>query len=160
MLFPLKPVGCAMIIGCGILTALEATSRERKRLRVLDGWIALIEEIREQIECYLTPKSELLKRVSEATLRRCAADGILRHDPEELLQASKDYLDAESMRLLSTFLDELGNSYRTEQIRRCEHCQSKLQQIRLTLTAEIPRRIRIGAALRICAAIGISVLLW
>ena len=160
MLSLLKPIGCAMIIGCGILAALEATARERKRLRVLDGWITLIEEIREQIECYLTPKSELLKRVSKVTLSRCAADGIPRRDPEELLQTSKDYLDAESMQLLSTFLSELGNSYRTEQIRRCERCQSRLQQIRLSLAVEIPRRVRVGASLRICAAIGISVLLW
>lgn len=161
MLGALKLIGGGLIVGSGAYAAYVSSQAERKKLSVLDGWLELLFYIREQIECFLTPQGELLKHASKETLKKCAGNAAdAPRDLQKLLGTATPYLDSESQQLLTAFLAELGSSYRQEQVRRCDQYLSKLQRIRGELALELPKKVRLGTALRICASLGITVLLW
>ena len=161
MLASVKLIGGMLIVGSGAYAAYLSSRAEQKKLTVLDGWLELLFYIREQIECFLTPQSELLRYADKETLKKCIGGGALpARDLKKLLDTATPHLDNDSRQLLSSFLAELGSSYREEQVRRCDQYLSKLQRIRGELASELPKRIRLNVALRLCASLGITVLLW
>lgn len=159
MTLPVKLVGCALVLLSGGGYAISASRYEKKKLSVLDGWMDLIFFIRSQIDCYLTPLSEILKNADQALLRACMGNSN-DEDLPSLLQASSSYLGEEANRLLDSFVRELGGNYREEQVKRCDYYLAALRDIREKKREELPARLRVCTAISLCASFGIAILLW
>ncbi len=154
-----KLLGAALILLCGGIASLTASRKEKTKLSVLDAWLELLLHMRGQIDCYLTPQDDLLHGASVQTLRACMGKGY-GDTPRSLLARSAPYLDAESHRLLSAFIEELGSCYREEQLRRCDYYLQALRATRQKVAAELPARVKLCSALCICASVGTAILLW
>ena len=156
-----KLLGVLLILAVGVFASYSSVRYEKRRLTVIDGWIDLIFYIRSQIDCFLMPIGQILENGEQPLLQACASispDGAT--DLSAILRASSLYLDGEGKRLLEAFVREIGSSYREEQIRRCDYYISSLQVLRAKIADALPMRIRLCAALCMCIALGIAILLW
>lgn len=147
----LKILGILAVLFAGGIGAFSTVRYERRRLRVLDRWIDMIRYIRVQIDCYLTPLHEILAKFSPGTSDI---------DLSSLLDSSRIYLDTDSIRLLESFIREIGGSYREEQLRNCDYCLGELRHKREKVSAELPMRQRLTVTLCACLSIGTAILLW
>ena len=153
----LKLIGVILVLLAGILGAAFWIGQERKKLATLDAWIALLAYIRNQIDCYLTPLPAILLHKEAPKIPLCqSAGGSL----QTRLAGSAAYLGEEELRLLSSFVREIGNHYREEQIKQCNYYLERLKLLRDKRAAELPARLRVGLALSLCASLGLSILLW
>ena len=147
----LKACGVLVMLIAGGIGAWSGVRYERRRLRVVEGWIDTIRYIRTQIDCYLTPLGEILERCPST---------VGTTDLSALLASSRLYLDADTYRFLETFTRELGGSYREEQLKNCDFCLAELYHKRETLSRELPSRQRLALTLCTCLSIGAAILLW
>ena len=166
-----KLLGALLLLLSGGYVSLEVGRYERRRLRVLDGYVALIVYIKGQIDCYAMPLNDILARADPLLLADCMGaegpapfaftelaegEGIL----QALLAESRPYLDPESERLLTGFVGELGTSFRAQQVARCAYYQEALTEERRKLYEALPARRRICGTLCLCCALGAAVLFW
>lgn len=143
---------------------------ERRRLRVLDGYISLIYYIKGQIDCYAMPLADIMAGADPAVIAACLGLDVENRRPRlsdervaqlpSLVKESRLYLDAESERLLETFTGELGRNFRAEQVNRCDYYIAALTEERKRLSESMPARVRACSILAVCAALAAAVLLW
>ncbi|MBQ8432213.1 MAG: hypothetical protein IJX28_04950 [Clostridia bacterium] len=153
-----KLLGSLLLLVAGLGLAHMERLRGKHRLAVLDAWIALLLFIRNQIDCYLRPLEEILSHPHAPSLpygSRPAAPTLA-----AWIDASLPDLEPEAQRLLKALAEELGGSYRTEQLRRCDYYLSALQGLRAKQAEGLSARARATTALCICSALGVAVLLW
>lgn len=146
-----KLLGSLVILLVGGIGALGSIRYERRRLRVLDGWIDMIHYIRGQIDCYLTPLDEILDTFVPTDTPA---------DLTALYNASLLYLDAEAKKLLFSFVREIGGGYREEQLRHCDFCIAELRRRREKISGELPMRQQLAVTLCVCLSVGTAILLW
>ena len=154
-----KALGALFLVGCAVTVAQHLIKRERSALAALDAWIALLGEIRTQIDCFLLPIDEILQN----TRLECFQAFLQGKKPISLAQAlhaTSPWLDAESQRILSDFVASFGGSYSEEQIKRCDLGLSALQKHRERISLELPKRKKLYLALSSCASVGLAILLW
>ena len=165
-----KLIGSLILLFAGGYISVAITRFERRRLRVLDGYISLIYYIKGQIECYAMPLSDILASADPSILAACLGVDMTTPLPvaplsEErpltaMVQESRLYLEPEAERLLTTLTGELGSTYRAEQVTRCDHYLTALTEERRKLGDTLPARLRATCTLCLCCAIGAAVLLW
>ena len=122
-----KVIGTVILLLAGGYISAAMTHLERRRLRVLDGYISLIYYIKGQIDCYAMPLSDILARADPAVIAACL--GLDSPDALPPLSASGEpplpamvkesrlYLEPESERLRTTLTGELGTTSRAEQVK-------------------------------------------
>ena len=155
----IKIIGGASIVICSIFFAISHRRFEERRLRTLDGLIALITYIKGQVDCFALPIKEILSRLPAEIFYDCncpeGADSI-----DEIVAECRIYLEEESLRLVEAFASEFGSTFREEQLRRCDYYISSLGAERHVLVDEVTKRSRVGSALWICSSLAILILLW
>lgn len=166
----LKMIGSGILLLAGGYVSLAIAAFERRRLRVLDGYISLIYYIKGQIDCYALPLTDILARADPMVLAACLGLEMGETLPSvshmesanltAMIQKSRLYLRPESERLLTTMTGELGTTYRAEQVRRCEYYLATLTEERRKLYDTLPARLRTTGTLCLCCAVGAAVLLW
>ncbi len=174
----IKALGALCILVSGIYVSLSVARVERRRLQVLDAYIALIYFIKGQIDCYALPLGDIMARADPALILACLGHSPARAGAGEgyrsviptllstgepvraLVRASAAYLDPECERLLSAFAGELGHTYRADQVARCDHYLTSLGQKRDRMADTLPARVRVGSTLSICCAAAAAILLW
>lgn len=155
----LKLIGAVILLAVGVLCAVFSVRFEKKRIRILDGWIDLIQYIRAKIDCYLMPLGEILSAADRPLASLCELE-TAETDLSAILRASRAFLDGETLRLLSGFVRELGTTYREEQLHRCDYYLTALRLQRERLCESLPTRSRLHVTLCLCLSIGAAVLLW
>ena len=143
----------------GVIMALSYRRFQLRKLATVDGFISLLFYIKGQIECFARPRSDILATLpleifSACNCPRGAAT------LEELVEASRIYLDDEALRLVSSFASEFGSTFRDEQLRRCDYYISALSEERRRVFASVNSKGKAGGVLWICACIAIIILLW
>lgn len=160
-----KWLGAGMILLMGGYAALAMNRMERRRLDVLDGYISLLRYVKGQINCYAKPVPEILSGADPDLLRVCMGEWRGRQlvGGESflcLIDAARLYMEPETERLLRNFSAELGQTFRTEQVTRCDDYILALNAEREKLATAAPMRVRVNSVLSLCAAMGIVILLW
>ena len=165
-----KLVGSLILLFAGGYVAAAITRFERRRLRVLDGYISLLYYVKGQIDCYAMPLSDILASADPSVLAACLGLDVTTPLPvaslsverplNAMVRESRLYLEPEAERLLTTLTGELGSTYRAEQVARCDHDLTALTEERRKLGDTLPARLRATCTLCICCAIGAAVLLW
>lgn len=162
-----KVIGCIVLLIAGGYVSLAVVRFERRRLRVLDGYISLIYYIKGQIDCYAMPLVDILAHADPALIAACLgleSESTLPALPPAplptMVQESRLYLEPESERLLTTFTGELGSALRGEQVARCEYYIQALTEERKKLNDTLPARLRVSCVLCMCCATLAAILLW
>ncbi|MBQ5833443.1 MAG: hypothetical protein IIW36_01400 [Clostridia bacterium] len=159
MLF-FKLLGSILILLSGSAAAFCAVRYESARIRILDAWIDLILFIRGQIDCYLTPLDEILQKANAALPESALLGHASPKSLDALLHQSKLYLCADTHRLLTAFVREIGSSYREDQLKQCDYYIQALRSQREQLASQLPSRTKLSATLCLCLALGTAILLW
>ena len=155
----IKLIGSVLLSLTGALSAWELVRYHRTRLRTLDGIISLIFYIKGQVDCYSRPISDILSAIPPRIARACNCKGGI-SCLEDVAESSEIYLDEECARIFESFAAEFGQSFREEQVRRCDHYISLLSDRRATVETSGRADGRAGSAVVICAAISLAILLW
>ena len=154
-----KLIGSLIFGVAGVIMAISYRRFQLKKLSSIDGFISLIFYIKGQVECFARPRLDILSTLPAEIFCACNCP----HGAqtlEELVDASRIYLDEESLRLVSSFASEFGSTFRDEQLRRCDYYVSALGEERRRVFTSVNSKSRAGSALWICACIGIIILLW
>ena len=155
----IKIAGGALLALAGVVGAVSLRIYHRRRIDTLDGFIALIFYIKGQVDCFARPIGDIMYSLPPEILRQCNCPGGAL-TLEDLIEESRIYLDAESVRLLSAFAAEFGSIFREEQTKRCEYYASLLGEIRGRQAERSEGESRSGGAICICVALGLAILLW
>ena len=155
----LKLVGAVLIGLSGVVRSMSYRRFQLRKLSTVDGFISLIFYIKGQIDCFSRPRSEILASLPAEVFCACnCREGAETLD--ELVEASRIYLDEETLRLVSSFASEFGSTFKDEQLRRCDYYISALSEERKRVFATVNARSRAGGALWIFACLGFIILLW
>ncbi len=154
-----KLIGSLLFCISGVIMALSYSRFQTKKLATIDGFMSLLFYIKGQIDCFARPRSDILSTLPLEVFCACncpkGAETL-----EEMVEASRIYLDEEPLRLVSSFASEFGSTFRDEQLRRCDYYISALGEERKRVFSSVQSKSRAGSALWICACIGIVILLW
>lgn len=155
----LRLFGSGLLLCAGVIGALSCIKKERAPLATLDAWISLLSYVRGQIDLYLTPIPQILFTADPKLIQALHCKGTPK-EMFELFNASQSRLSEEGRRILTTYLREMGSAYREEELKRCDVCIASLTEERKKLAEALPNRLKLGITLRICASLGIAILLW
>ncbi len=155
----LKLIGSLLFGASGVIMALSYRRFQLKKLQTTDGFISLLFYIKGQIDCFSRPRSDILSSVPPEVFCACNCPGGA-ETLEELVEASRIYLDEEPLRLVAAFASEFGSTFRDEQLRRCDYYISALGEERRRVFDSVNSKSRAGSALWICVSIGLIILLW
>lgn len=155
----LKLVGAVLIGLAGVIMSISYRRFQLRKLNTVDGFISLFFYIKGQIDCFSRPRSDILSSLPAEVFCACncprGAETL-----EELVEASRIYLDEETLRLVSSFAAEFGSTFKDEQLRRCDYYISAVSEERKRVFAAVSARSRSGGALWIFACLGLVILLW
>lgn len=155
----IKLLGSLLFGISGVIMAMSYSRFQQKKLQTIDGFLSLLFYIKGQIDCFARPRSEILSTVPAEVFCACncprGAETL-----EEMIDASRIYLDEEPLRLISSFAAEFGSTFRDEQLRRCDYYISAIGEERKRTFASVTSKSRAGGAIWICICIGIIILLW
>lgn len=155
----IKLTGCALIIGGGLYMAISAKRFEKRKMKQLDAFIALIVYIKGQIDCFSAPVDDILRRADPELLMDCGCVGTPTGF-SGLLENCEMLQNAEVRTLLEGFADELGGSFREQQISRCDYYLERLDAQRNSQLPESKKNTKLQAVLWLCAAAGVVTVLW
>jgi hypothetical protein len=155
----LKLIGSILVSLVGIFSAFELTRYHKKRVSTLDGIISLIFYVKGQVECYSRPISAILSTLPPRIARECNCQGGI-ECLEDVADGSDIYLDEECARIFDAFAAEFGQSFREEQVRRCDHYASLLGERRIAVESRARADSRACGALTVSAAVCLAILLW
>ncbi len=155
----LKLIGSLCFGISGVIMAVSYGRFQTKKLTTLDGFISLLFYIKGQIDCFSRPRSDILSTLPAEVFCACnCPHGASTID--EVVEACREYLDEEPLRLVTAFSSEFGSTFRDEQLRRMDHYISALSEERRKVFTQVNSRRRSGSALWICACIGIIIMIW
>ncbi|MBE6586029.1 MAG: hypothetical protein E7645_05825 [Ruminococcaceae bacterium] len=164
-----KWLGAGLILFMGGYASVCMNRMEHRRLMVLDGYISLLRYIKGQINCYAMPMEDILHTADPYLIAACLGEVRKRDERtnqdgcrslSHMIRTSRLYMEPETERLLLNFSSELGQTFREEQVMRCEDYILALGVERNKLADAAPARMRINRALSMSAAMGLAILLW
>lgn len=146
----LKACGISTLLILTVYLCYEATSMEAKRVRQTEGFLLLLRHIKAQISCFCTPVCDIFSSFENEALA-CIGflDTLKKNDFSSALDICREkiYLDGEEINLLSAFGEELGKSYRQEQIENCDYYIGELESSYTRRREEQPRKSRLYRSL-------------
>ena len=161
-MFILKAVGSVVILSSAVLWSASQKKKDAERLRRLEAQIAFVRFLRDRIDRYLAPITEILRECDEGVLcdirigcerSECIDIEALRR----LLRSGEYYADGGEV--MDSFLSALGSSYREGEIAGCDICLHELNSIYERLQKELPRERKGRCVLALCLAAGIVIIL-
>ncbi len=153
-----KLIGLFFLLCSGILASIMLVRFEQKRCRQAEGFVALLRHIRLQIDCFSLPVSRILTTLPPQIREACDIPEGASSFPV-LLTKTKLLLPTEACELLTAFGEDLGSSYREDQLRLCDYYIARLSPHCERIRAEQSRRIRLFLILPIALAAALALLL-
>lgn len=135
----IKWIGILTVAVFALLGGAWLCAYEKARCRQARAFLALLQHIRRQIECFSLPVSQILQQLDTALLLDCG----VRERPSDLtslLQGCTLLLPAKGCALLQEFAAMLGKGYRAEQLRCCSYYEAELAPICEALERDLQRR--------------------
>lgn len=109
-----------MIMLSGVYLCSQRLKAIGKKLSVARGLCALLRYTKGQIERYSMPCGEILRRCPREILSLCGYERDLPPKDFSELYCSLEIADEKADRIFLDFARDIGGSYRSEQVRRCE----------------------------------------
>ena len=126
-------------------------ARERK-IKQIGSFVYLIRHIRQMIECYAMPVSDIFRGARDEIAKRFAIKGEELNSLTELLDKCELVCGEESEACLRALADTFGKSYRDRQIKLCDATAAELEKIKnKTENDYLPEKKAVAA---ICLCIG------
>ncbi len=158
-----KLTGSALLFSSVGALAYHNKKRDDRRLRRLDGQLRFVRFVRQRIDRYLSPVSEILRDcdgdVIGDMLIGCGGSDFFDIDGLRSILSSGDFY-ADGGKIFEGFLFSLGSSYRENEIAACDACIKDLGEICERLKKELPRERKSRNVLSFCLVAAIVIILF
>lgn len=154
--------GAALILLASVTLAHTYSTTERKRLSLVEGLLALVRFVREQVVCFHTPTGEIYRSFSHKELAECGFLSVLRERGMEAAVEElqdKAYLSSEELRALCGFAAMLGKGQTEGQVRLCDYTERALLNALEKRREEAPRRTRVFGTLSVTGGLMLIIVL-
>ena len=136
----LKLAGGIFISCGGILTSIYMNWKLKKALDEADRFIAFVKYVREQVDSYAMPVTEILERCRiegqlKGILERCEGVKNFKELADNIYTS-----DVEIRKSITKFLNGFGRNSREEATRECDECLHILSIRRSFLADNLPRQ--------------------
>ena len=157
-----KALGAVAVLSSAVLWSVTQKRTDALRLKRLESQISFVRFIRDRIDRYLAPITEIMRDCDEEVLRgvcigceesECIDVQALRL----LLRAGEYYPDGGEV--MDSFLSSLGSSYREGEIAGCDICLRELCAVYEKLEKDLPRERNGRCVLALCLAAGVVIML-
>lgn len=157
-----KLAGAVLLFSSVAAIAYRNKKRDGMRLRRLRGQIGFVRFVRDRIERYLSPISDILRdcdaEIFDDVLIGCAEEDFYDIDGMRAILLSGEFF-SDGGRVFDSFLSSLGSSYRENEISACDGCIKDLGEISERLKKELPRERKSRSVLLFCLAAAIVIIL-
>ncbi|MBR6807116.1 MAG: hypothetical protein IKM46_01920 [Clostridia bacterium] len=136
----LKTVGCILILGASSCLSLILGRLGSRRLCALAEIKRLLVFISRNIESFLTPVGVILSSYHSDYLELCGFSDAMKNDGlcAAFLRGYAD-LPPEAEELMINFSSELGDSYAEDEVKRCRHYITVLEEIEAVEKARVEK---------------------
>lgn len=158
MLF-LRISGSFLLLVSAALTARYLNRKAEGELLELDTILALIRQIRLEVESFSLPISKILERIEEKQL---LAFGYKKDAPPTSLEelcSGINFKSEHSGELFSRFCADFGSGYRDEELRRLSYYEELFSRERERVSVALPSKKKVNTTISISLAIGIVILM-
>lgn len=158
-----KIIGAAFVFISAGIWSVKYRQMGKERLRRLRGQIDFVGFVRERIERYLLPISQIIsecdKKTADALVIGCQESEYADIDGlRAILRGGRYYSDGGEV--FERFLSSLGSSYREEEVLGCDACHRDLSALYGKLSAEIPKDAKSRTVLAFCLSAAIVIILF
>ena len=157
-----KAVGAVVVLSSAVFWSASQKKKDVERLCRLESQIAFVRFIRDRIDRYLAPITEIMRDCDEGVIRGvcigCENSECMDVQALRVLLRSGEYY-SDGGEIMDSFLSSLGSSYREGEIVGCDICLRELTAIRERLEKELPRERKGRCVLALCLAAGIVIIL-
>ncbi len=158
----LKAIGAAVILSSAVFWSAAQKKNDEARLKRLESQISFVRFIRDRIDRYLAPITEIMRECDEEVLRGvcigCADSECVGVQALRVLLRSGEYY-SDGGEIMDCFLGSLGSSYREGEIAGCDVCLRELGEVYEKLGRDLPRERKGRCVLALCLAAGIVIIL-
>ncbi len=158
----LKAVGALMIFCAVAALSLSGSRRDRERLCRIKAQIGFVTFVRDRIDRFLAPISEILREADADMLCNmmlgCDGEFADTEGMRALLRGGEYYGDGGAV--FDAFLSSLGSSYREGELAGCDICLKELGALSEKLERELPRERKSRTVLLFCLAAALIIILF
>lgn len=151
----IKLIGGALIMIFSAGAASYIVSCEKKKIEEIEGFIALLRYIRNQIDCFSVPMETILSSCPEI-LSKLGVDETTTSF-SELISKCDMTSGEECKKIIREFALSLGKGYREQELKKCDKAIGELENIKNRMVASYPSKKKTTSAL--CLAIGGALLI-
>ena len=147
-----------MLVLSGIYLCSQRLNAIAKKLSVVRGICALMRYTKLQVENYSMPCGEILRRCPREILLLCGYEGD--EPPKDFLElySALRIDDAEAKRIFFDFVSDMGNSYRAEQVRRCEEFSALMSERERYIANRQPVEKKLTVTLSVSMVLAVLIL--
>lgn len=140
--------GAFLLLAAAAALGVGFRTQEQKHIRALARSVNLLYHARRKIDLFSTPSTEIFEDYSDE-------DGY--SIDEEALKRLYASMGGEA-EILQSFFEKLGNGYKADTLRLCDHTLAMLEERLQHAEKEYPARIRLYAAMPLLFAVSLIVL--
>ena len=158
----MRIIGSLLILFSSLAIAGKLVSDAEKAKMRASALRALLEHIKNMIECYSMPIGQILIRIEPSLLRECGY--CEKEAPHDLRCFAKkieknDGADAETLGIFEAFAKDFGKGYREDELLRCGLFLEKMRAREQKLCKEYAKKKKVILTVSICSALALIVLL-
>ena len=140
-MFIVKAIGSVAVLSSAVLWNTAQKKKDDARLCRLEAQVAFVRFVRDKIDRYLAPITEILRDCDTDVLRDicigCESAECMDVEALRVLLRSGEYY-ADGGEIMDSFLLSLGSSYREGEIAGCDICLRELNAVYEKLKKELP----------------------
>lgn len=156
----MKTLGIILLFSCSVIFGYYSSYKAKASLIQLRSLIDLMRYIRNQIEYFNTPISDIYSNYQEDNENiRCLINDISIIGWDEALKnCSYIYLSSEIISYLTQFGGLLGKSGKDEQLSHCDYYIKLLEDEYIKKEKDVPQKAKVSLALGFCAGLMLLIL--
>lgn len=156
----LEFTGAGIILVSALLLSLGLIRDYRNSLRELEALHQMITYIRDNIDHFMKPLPEIFQTYKNEYLEACGfLPNVRRTDLRQAWDGQTFTLSEDTRTLLTTFVYQIGNGYREEELRLCDYTLTRLNGILEKKRSESKNKLKIYKTVPMLFALSVILIL-
>ncbi len=158
----LKTAGAVLALICALMLSREYEKFERGRVRLAEGFLLLLRDMRSKVDRFLTPESGMLCDFENDALAECgylASAEELGISDAFFKESDRLSLPEDVKKLLSGIFRDFGREYREGALKILDGGIRELEKLIASMKGEKERSVKLVRTVSVAAALGAVILL-
>lgn len=153
-----KLLGVLCVGSCGVFSVMRLNRKEDGILSSANAFCRFLEYMKNQIDCFSLPISEIFARADVELLRLCGYEK--EKPPKDINEfiGACGGVDKEIKKIMEELSLEFGKSYRDEEVKRCKYYLCRLEERRNALNEQHSVKKKLNLTLCISGCLAVIIL--